>query len=87
VFAARRTVDDQDARRLVRIIMASPSGEHSLDGGEPVDCNLIFWIGKAGPRLAVTRLARMGVGIRGGSNDRVELAREGAKTGSAKRLR
>jgi hypothetical protein len=58
VFAARRAFDQEDARRLIDIVVASLRGK---DGGtriQPVDGNVIVGIGITRPALRVTGALR-----------------------------
>jgi hypothetical protein len=55
MFAARRSIDEQDARRRTCVIMAPLRLEDGIARGEPVDGDLVIGIGKTWPRLAGDR--------------------------------
>jgi hypothetical protein len=77
MFATRRAVDDQHTRRLPGVVVAALRLQDSVACGEPVNGDLVIGIGKSRTRFArMRRLARMAVGVPGGSNNGFDLAIE-----------
>src|SRR5689334_9941811 len=71
VLAARRAVDDEDARSFVRIVMARLSRADRVASGEPVDGDVVVGIGMARSRLAGEgSLTGVAVGVPGCGHDR-----------------
>ena len=74
VLGARRAVDEQDARGLGGIFVASLRFGDRVARGEPVDRKIIIGIGKARPRLArMRRLAAVRIGIPCGVRYRLQF--------------
>ena len=58
MLAARRAVDDQDARRARAIVLAALRFPDGITRGQPVDGDLVFGVGKTRPALRVNGALR-----------------------------
>ena len=78
VLASRRTADQENARRSLRIVVAKPCRRDRRARREPIHGDVVVGIVKALTGLARARaLAMMAVGFPRRRDDTVELARQG----------
>src|SRR4030095_132524 len=74
VLAARRSVDDEDARLLLAVIVTVLRLLDRLPRPQPIDGDIVVGVGKSRACLARDGcLATVAVGIPGRSNDRIDL--------------
>src|SRR5712675_3561087 len=75
MLAARRAVDDENARHFIGIVMPPLCLQHGLAGCQPVHCDLVAGIGKAGTSPSRhRRLPRMAIGVPCRRDDRLQFA-------------